>query len=39
VIESLDVHVDPPSLYKAQLAVRQVRERERKKERRERDFS
>ncbi len=23
VIESLDVHVDPPSLYKAQLAVRQ----------------
>ena len=25
VIESLDVHVDPPSLYKAQLAVRQGR--------------
>jgi hypothetical protein len=25
VIESLDVHVDPPSIYKAQLAVRQGR--------------
>ena len=31
VIESLDVHVDPPSLYKAQLAVRQGRPVERTK--------